>query len=475
MNAIVLGNGRSGKAASELLRREGWHVHVLNGDDTWPDGIWNLCVTSPGIPLDHRWQELARNSGVRIISELQLGAERFRKMGGRMLAVTGSKGKSSVVKLVAEALGGIPCGNYGKPLCEVVLDFMGTDPSNNVGNVGTGPKKSAKNPIAVVEVSSFQMETTDLPSDTFDAAAILNLQEDHLDRHGSVAIYHALKRKLLDFATVKILGTDPSRAEGIVGGIVGTDPSEMGINPNKSEKNNNDCNLFKGSYFDNPILKSNGMCAVALMRAYGLDDDAIREAFRRFVALPHRMQFVGEFDGVTWIDDSKATSISALIAGVTMAISSFNGKSFNFSTSTEGSVPIATSIASTASSEGSVPRVRLIAGGLAKGDDPAMARECLAKGVAKVYLIGQCATAFAEAWKDIVLCEVCGTMDVAVAEAKNDSREGDCVLLSPGAASFDQFKSYGERGDRFAYLSAHCRCDVNHTVSVDSHQGHRLT
>ena len=83
MNAIVLGNGRSGKAASELLRREGWYVHVLDGDDTWPDGIWNLCVTSPGIPLDHRWQELARNSGVRIISELQLGAERFRKLGRR--------------------------------------------------------------------------------------------------------------------------------------------------------------------------------------------------------------------------------------------------------------------------------------------------------------------------------------------------------------------------------------------------------
>ena len=146
MNAIVLGNGRSGKAAAELLRREGWCVHVLDGDDTWPDGIWNLCVTSPGIPLDHRWQEVARNSGVRIISELQLGAERFRKIGGRMLAVTGSKGKSSVVKLVAEALGGIPCGNYGKPLCEVALE---------------GQLK-----WAVVEVSSFQMETTTLPPDT---------------------------------------------------------------------------------------------------------------------------------------------------------------------------------------------------------------------------------------------------------------------------------------------------------------------
>ena len=424
MNAIVLGNGRSGKAAAELLRREGWCVHVLDGDDVWPEGDWNICVTSPGIPLDHRWQVAARNSGIRVISELQLGAERFREMGGRMLAVTGSKGKSSVVKLVAEALGGIPCGNYGKPLCEVVLDSMGTD-----------PEEDEKKPVAIVEVSSFQMETTDLPPDPFEAAAILNLQEDHLDRHGSVAVYHALKRKLLDFATIK---------------IVGTDPSEEGTDPNKSEKNNSDFDLFKGSYFDNPILRSNGVCAVELMRAFGLGEDAIRKAFAGFVALPHRMQIVGKFDGVTWIDDSKATSISALIAGVTMAISSFSSKLSNFSTSFEGSVPTAPSLVTKATYEGSVPRVRLIAGGLAKGDDPMLAADCLSKGVAKVYLIGNCAEMFEKAWKGVVQCEICGTLEAAVEKARFESHEDDCVILSPGTASFDQFKNYGERGDRFA-------------------------
>ena len=418
MNAVVLGNGGSGKAAAELLRREGWCVRVLDGDDVWTDGDWSLCVTSPGIPLDHHWQISARNAGVRVVSELQLGAERFRMMGGRMLAVTGSKGKSSVVKLVAEAIGGIPCGNYGKPLCEVVLDFMGTDPSK----LGTGPKKSEKIPAAVVEVSSFQMETTDLPSDAFEAAAILNLQEDHLDRHGSVEVYHALKRKLLDFATVK---------------IVGTDPSKLGVVTEKSKKNNSDYDLFAGSYFDNPILQNNGKCAVALMRAYGLPDDMIRAAFARFVALPHRMQLVGEFDGVTWIDDSKATSISALIAGVTMAISRFNSKPSGFF----------------ATSEGSVPKVRLIAGGLAKGDDPVLAVECLSKGVAKVYLIGHCATVFENAWKDVVPCEMCGTLETAVERARYESKVGDCILLSPGTASFDQFKSYGERGERFSVLA----------------------
>ena len=112
----------------------------------------------------------------------------------------------------------------------------------------------------------------------------------------------------------------------------------------------------------------------------------------------------------------------------------------------EGSVPIATSV----SSEGSVPRVRLIAGGLAKGDDPMLATDCLSNGVAKVYLIGHCADVFEKAWKDIVHGEICGTLEAAVEKARLESHEGDCVILSPGTASFDQFKSYGERGDRFA-------------------------
>ena len=394
MDAVVLGNGRSGKSAAELLRREGWSVRILDGNDSWLEGGWNLCVTSPGVPLDHRWQKAAREAGVPVISELQLGAERYRAMGGKMLAVTGSKGKSSVVKLVADALDGIPCGNYGTPLCEVVLDAL----------------SAPQSPLhyAVVEVSSFQMETTCLPPDTFEAAAILNLQEDHLDRHGSVETYHALKRKLLDFATVKIMGTGPKK---------------LGTDPEKAEKN---LLLFERSYFDNPILRDNGLCAVSLLRAAGLDDKAISSAFARFEPLPHRMQTVGAFGGVTWIDDSKATSLAALVAGVTMTVSRFSG---------------------------SVPNVRLIAGGLPKGDDPNQALDCLAKGVCKVYLIGQCASLWEQGWKETVPCEVCGTLERAVESAVHDAENGDCILLSPGAASFDQFKSYGERGNCFSGLA----------------------
>ncbi len=384
MNALVLGNGRSGQAAAELLRREGAAVTVLDGADAWPaSGAWDLCVTSPGIALDHPWQRAARAAGVHVVSELQLGARRWRARGGRMLAVTGSKGKSSVVKLVADALllagtPAVPCGNYGTPLCAVICD-------------GTDPRRT----WAVVEVSSFQLETTTLPADAFVAAALLNLQEDHLDRHGSAAVYHGLKRRLLGMARVRIDGSGGAPLPAA------------------------DARLLAGSYFDNPVLRANGLCAVALLRAAGLDDARIAAGFAAFTPLPHRMQTVLERAGVTWVDDSKATSLAALAAGVGMCAGP----------------------------------VRLIAGGLPKGDDPKSVIPRLRSGAKKVYLIGRCAQQFADAWQDAVPCELCGTLDRAVESARRDARSGETVLLSPGAASFDQFNGYGERGDTFVALA----------------------
>ena len=390
---LVFGNGASGKAAAELLRREGREVRVLDGDDRFPDGaeaeLVSLCVASPGVPLSHPWQKAARERGIEVASELQIGAERWRAMGGRMIAVTGSKGKSSVVKVVAEALGGVPCGNYGRPLCDVLLeearDAEGREPREL--------------PWAVVEVSSFQMETTNLPEKTFAAAAVLNLQEDHLDRHGSVEAYHALKRKLLSMAEVRIEGGRRGRA---------------------AEEDARDAELFAGTYFDNPVLSEGALCAVELMRAAGLGRSAAADAFAAFKPLPHRFETVFEDGGVKWVDDSKATSLNALIAGV----SRVSGR-----------------------------RTLLIAGGLEKGDDPNSAISCLQSGVKKVYLIGRCAEKFFAAWRSEVVCENCGTLDAAVEAARRDAVSGDVVLLSPGAASFDQFNSYGERGDRFADLA----------------------
>ena len=343
--ALVLGRGKSGEAAARVLAAQGLEVEFA--DDL------RLVVASPGI---------------QVKSELELGCELLKARGVRLLAVTGSKGKSSVVKLVADALNAngrkaVACGNYGLPVCAA-------------GDCDW----------AVVEVSSFQLETTSLAPDTFEAAVVLNLQEDHLDRHGSAGKYHALKNKLLGFAK-KTPGT--LDGEELVSG-----------------------------YFGNPVLMENAKNAIFLMRVAGLDEAAIARAFREFEPLPHRMNLVGEFGGVRAIDDSKATNMAALCAGIEMA----GGK------------------------------VRLIAGGLGKGDDPRIAIPLLTKRVKKVYIIGTRPEKLLSAWSGCVECEVSGDLATAVARAMREAAKGDTVLLSPGAASFDQFASFGERGDAFARL-----------------------
>ena len=369
---LVLGKGRSGAAAAKLAEADGRGVDFA-------DGV-GLVVASPG---------------VRVMSELEYGCRALKRLGVKMLAVTGSKGKSSVVKLVADALNlaglrATPCGNYGLPVSELALQLS------------TPNSQLPPPPWAVVEVSSFMLETTVLPPDTFEAAAILNLQEDHLDRHGTMAVYRSLKRRLAGMTGLCVEGLETLGAEELADhplcrGYVG---------------------LVAGSYFDNDILRVNGAYAVALMRAAGLDDAVIARAFREFKPLPHRFQPVAELDGVRYVDDSKATSVAALVAGVAM----------------------------------SGGNARLIAGGLPKGDDPKIALPILTERVKKVYLIGQSSELFHLAWKDAVDCEVCGTMDRAVEAARREAEKGDTVLLSPGTASFDQFKSFEERGDVFAGL-----------------------
>ena len=403
MKALVLGYGRSGKAAEALLKARGAESVVLADDarDRIEGEGHDFVVVSPGIALTHPWVVEAKRRGMPLKSELQLGCEELKRRGWKLLAVTGSKGKSSVVKVVADAInlaGGhaVACGNYGKPVCEVAFEDGRRETED--GNVRW----------AVVEVSSFMMETTTLPPDTFEAAAILNLQEDHLDRHGSVEVYHGLKRKLLTFAKK------------------GFGPAATFLSPP----------LWSGSYFDNEILAGNAEVAAELMRVAGLDDARIAAAFKHFEPLPHRMNLVAEIDDVRYIDDSKATSLAAMIAGIRMAM------------------PIAkVGVLGLKTEDGRRGKgIRLIAGGLPKGDDPKSALATLTSRVKKVYLIGQCAEVFSAAWKGAVDCEICGTMERAVEAAKREAEKGETVLLSPGTASFDQFQSYGERGDVFARL-----------------------
>ncbi|MEI7899418.1 MAG: UDP-N-acetylmuramoyl-L-alanine--D-glutamate ligase [bacterium] len=430
-NALVLGAGVSGEAAALLLLARGGRVWVIDeGDETnraaaaervrqaggrvvfgggaLPQEAFDVCVVSPAFAMRHPWVEKCRNRNIPMISELELGGCYWQ---GKILAVTGSKGKSSVVKLCADTLAlagrtASPAGNYGIPLCRLVLEK---------------PDLA----WAVTEVSSFQMEHS--PTFSPDLAILLNLQADHLDRHADMAEYKALKLKL--FTSLRRGGCallpshldDEGRVpEGITRVRFGADAGCDWVYANHAVRGMLDGRLCKiamaGTWFDNEILGLAAAAAAAALRYAGLSDAQIEQGLVAFQPLAHRVQKVGESkQGVCFVDDSKATSLTAMAAALRMVRKP----------------------------------VRLIAGGLLKEKDLDGIKELLTRTTQKVYLIGHCSGQMFQAWAASVPCEECGTLERAVTEAVREAQAGETVLLSPGTASFDQFTSYRERGERF--------------------------
>ncbi|MBQ3809991.1 MAG: UDP-N-acetylmuramoyl-L-alanine--D-glutamate ligase, partial [Kiritimatiellae bacterium] len=364
----------------------------------------------------------ARAAGLRLCGELDLGAALWR---GRLVAVTGSKGKSSLVKLLADALraAGLsaePCGNYGTPLCALA---------------------DAEEPpdFAVCECSSFQLEWA-RGSLAPEVAILLNVSQDHLDRHGTMEAYRDAKLSL--FAGQGRGGVALLPASGSAGSLARyaelfpdrPAPQTFGAEPEADWRwtrggvqhpATGRAGRVAGSYFDNEVLGPAAAAAVAALDALGLTREQIEAAFRAFEPLPHRMRTVAVRDGVAWIDNSKATSLAALEASVRMA-----------------------------------PRpVLLVAGGRLKEPLSLRGETLAALGVAKVYAVGECGAAMARAWGAALPAEDCGDLERACAAAARDAaalRPG-CVLLAPGTASFDQFRSFEERGDRFAALARSAR------------------
>jgi UDP-N-acetylmuramoylalanine--D-glutamate ligase len=432
----VLGAGASGVAAARLLAREGARVTVADaaarraltaaagtlggvaalraGLRDLPDGSFDLAVVSPGFAPTHPWRRACRARRIPMVGELELG---FSRWPGRVLAVTGSKGKSSLVKLCAECLEragapAAPAGNYGLPLSALALDRPGLA-------------------WAVVEVSSFQLET--VRAFRPDVAVLLNVQADHLDRHRGLAAYRALKLRL--FARQRP-GDAALLPEGFVAGRAvprGVRRERFGAGPDATWRYSPGAVRgpfaggvrrldLRGSWFDNPVLGLAAAAAAGALTRCGAGPDAIAAGLRAFVPLPHRLQAVAERAGVRYVDDSKATSLSALAAALRM-------------------LP---------------PPLRLIAGGRLKETVLDGPKELLTARVRKVYLIGESAQTLYAAWSSAVVCETCGTLEAAVSRAVEEAVAGEQVVLSPGCASFDQFVNYGQRGDRFQQAVRQC-------------------
>ena len=441
--AIVLGAGASGCAAARALLRRGAEVAVavrepdeataalaaegaaiLAGDPAASVAGWAprhagaTAVFSPGIPPSAPEFAAARAAGLRVRGELCLGCELF---GGRVVAVTGSKGKSSVVKLLADALSAngipaVPCGNYGTPVCEVA-------------DLDPAPR------VAVAECSSFQLETADEALAPV-AAAVLNLSRDHLNRHGTMEAYLDAKLRIFDRLAPGGRALVPAPADDPGGILARASERHPGIRfatfgaaagadwrwtPGEVRGPDGERLGVAGSYFDNDVLGPAAACAAAILLREGLAPEAAAAAIRAFDPLPHRMQRVAGAPGAVWIDDSKATNLAALVAGVRRA-----------------------------------PKpVLLVAGGRLKEDLSLPGGELAALGVAKVYAIGECGEAMARAWGAALPAEICGDLATACETAARDvaALRPASVLLAPGTASFDQFRSFEERGDRFAALA----------------------
>ncbi len=444
--ALILGFGVSGFAAAKLLLSEGCRVIIFDRNDSEDmrdraarlpaDNLdiyfgavsigdifskvvagrfvmeipAEICIISPGIACNDPWVKLVKSSKIKVVSELELGASRLKVP---MIAVTGSNGKSTFVKLCGDMLeqNGIKavlCGNYGKPVCEAALEQHG------------------KYDWAVVEVSSFQLEN--IVNFSPEIAVLLNIEPDHLDRHRNMKTYKALKSKIFNRMTDDKLALVHDEIITDVQKLSSGSPvwKSFGCSKDSDYYYHNGVikkkNLQKGieldlrqTIFANEITGLTAAAVFAVSEYLALDIDNTKNALMNYKPLPHRMQVVGEIDGVIFVDDSKATNIAALTAALEMT-----------------SCPI-----------------RLIVGGQLKEKDISKPQKLLKNSVDAVYCIGESSITFKKEWDKFSHCFLCGDLETAVNRAFKHSKSGDVILLSPGCASFDQFCSYKDRGVQF--------------------------
>ena len=356
----------------------------------------------------------ARRKGVPVIAEVELAAP---FLNGPIVAITGSNGKSTTTALAGAMLKAAGhkvevCGNIGEPL---------------VGKI-EGPVGR----VFVVELSSFQIEgiVTLKPR----AAALLNIAEDHLDRYGSMAEYAAAKKRLFlnqDEAGIAVLNADDpdtgevetqarkryfSRRGRVEDGCYARNGRVIEVTPGEP-----DVDLFLAS--DVPLAGvqnlENAMAAALLARAIGAEPEELRVGLAGFKGLPHRMERVGEKDGVTWYNDSKGTN------------------------------PAATAKSLEGFADGTV---HLILGGRNKGADLTTLAPIVGQKVRRAYLIGESAGDFARALEGVIELEHSETMERAVQSAAQQAKAGEAVVLSPACASFDQFRNFVHRGEVFQDL-----------------------
>jgi UDP-N-acetylmuramoylalanine--D-glutamate ligase len=385
---LVLGLARQGRAAADALRRRDIEVVEADrklGNDadlSLLDGV-EIVVKSGGVPNEAPLAAAAHERGIPIWSDVELA---HWILPNPILAVTGTKGKTTTTALLAEIMGVPAAGNIGLAIC--TLD----------GHVEPGV-------LLVCELSSFQLEHIEAFEPRI--AVLLNLEADHLDRHGTVADYRAAKLRVFENQTADDVAIVPRGFPAVPGRarrveFAADDP--LPAEPRLRGLHN----------------RANTAAAVAAARAAGVGEDAIARAVEVFLAVPHRLEPVAEVAGVTYVNDSIATNVLAARAAL--------------------------------AAYADVP-VHLILGGRAKGESFEPLAAAIGPNVRRAYLLGEAADELARVLGDAgVAVERSGDLATAVSAAAAAAAPGDVVLLSPACASFDQFADFEERGEEFRRL-----------------------
>ncbi|MDP1871247.1 MAG: UDP-N-acetylmuramoyl-L-alanine--D-glutamate ligase [Gallionella sp.] len=437
---LILGLGETGLSMVRWLSAQGARLRVADsrkappgldevarfvpgdqlfcGDftDALFDGI-DLIAISPGVPLAEPHIARATARGIPVVGDIELFAQQMQdaKGGAKIIAITGSNGKTTVTTLVehlcrAAGLDAVAAGNISPAVLDVVLQRGDQQPG-----------------VWVLELSSFQLETT--RSLMADAATVLNVSEDHLDRYAGMDEYAAAKQQILGGCRLQVLNRDDARSIAMKHTAVAC--ISFGLNKPASEsdfgieRDGDDIWLVQGS---SRLIKAsdmqlaglhnvaNALAALALCRSIDLPMSVLLAALRSFKGLPHRVEKVAVLHDITFYDDSKGTNVGATVAAL----------------------------------EGLGCPAVLIAGGVGKEQDFSPLKSAVSHHARAVVLIGRDAPLIAAA---LVGCDVplmhAADMQDAVRQAASIAQSGDAILLSPACASFDMYRNYGHRAQVF--------------------------
>src|SRR5215467_7254343 len=435
---LVVGLGKSGVAAAFFLADRGAKVAVsdakseaqlekqipalLDRGISLETGTHNertfrdqdLIVVSPGVPSDQPQLQHARALGIPVIGEVELA---YQFLQGKVIAITGSNGKTTTTTLVGEILSKsgkktLVGGNIGTPVISLV-------------------DKSSPDHLLVLEISSFQLETIEQFRPWI--AVVLNITPDHLDRHGSFENYTAMKARITENQQADdflVLNAEDKPTQMVA---AKTKAQIFWFSPRRPIKRgafvHGESIVFvpsEGAKAE-PIMPvaeiplkgshnvENVLAAVCAARLAGAPAEKIRASVAGFKAVEHRLEFVRCVQGVEYFNDSKATNVDAAMK----AVASFPGG------------------------------IHLILGGKDKDSDYTLLSSLLKERVKAIYTIGSAAEKIERELHGVVKMVGAGTLDLALSEARNAAVPGDIVLLAPACSSFDQFENYEHRGRTF--------------------------